>query len=77
MMVACVSCTTEEEGFHHRRGSLLCMLSQSEAAFRSHDCWYAVLEKLFKQTAMAANQPQSDVIPPVSEWDSQIQVSTH
>ena len=35
------------------------------------------LEKLFKQTRMAAAQTQNEEFLPVSEWDLQLQVGTH
>ena len=50
--------------------------ANQEAAFQSCDrC--TVLEKLFKQTGMAAAQQQNEEFIPISEWDLLLQVSTY
>ena len=36
-----------------------------------------VLEKIFKQTGMAAASQQNKEFIPISEWDLQLQVGTH
>ena len=36
-----------------------------------------VLEKIFKQTRMAAAPQQNQEFIPISEWDLQLQVGTH
>ena len=74
-MVDCVSCGTKEQGVPMGRHGLVCTGSQSKDSIWGHvTCTWASFKVIREHHN--GGDGHSDVIPPLEEWDINLEVSS-